>query len=68
MVRSDEVERIRPEDLELFRTTMPEEFFRQEFFCEFLDTEGSLFGYDDIERALAAGEGIEPIRIGDDEW
>jgi hypothetical protein len=68
MVRSDEVERIRPEDLEVFRQTMPDEFFRQEFFCEWLDTEGSLFGYDDIERALAAGEGIEPIRIGDDEW
>ena len=68
MVRSDEVERIRPEDLELFRTTMPEEFFRQEFFCEFLDTEGSLFGYDDIERALAAGEDVEAIEIGDDEW
>jgi Terminase large subunit, T4likevirus-type, N-terminal len=43
MVRSNEVERIRPEDLELFRQTMPDEFFRQEFFCEFLDTDGSLF-------------------------
>jgi Terminase large subunit, T4likevirus-type, N-terminal len=67
MVRSNEVERIQPEDLELFRHTMPEEFFRQEFFCEFLDTEGSLFGYDDIERALAAGEDVEAIEIGD-EW
>jgi Terminase large subunit, T4likevirus-type, N-terminal len=67
MVRSDDVERIRPEDLELFRHTMPEEFFRQEFFCEFLDTEGSLFGYDDIEVALAAGEDVEAIEMGD-EW
>jgi hypothetical protein len=68
MVRSDEVERIRPEDLEVFKSAMPHEYYEQEFHCRFLDTEGSLFGYDAIERALAAGEGIEPIRIGDDEW
>jgi cytochrome c-type biogenesis protein CcmE len=68
MVRSDEVERIRPEDLEVFRQTMPEQYFEQEFHCEFLDTEGALFGYDDIERALAAGEDLEAIQMGDDEW
>jgi Terminase large subunit, T4likevirus-type, N-terminal len=68
MVRSDEVGRIRPEDLEVFRATMPEQFFRQEFFCEWLDTEGSLFSYDDIESALALGENVEAIQIGDDEW
>jgi hypothetical protein len=68
MVRSDEVGRIREEDLEVFRRTMPEQFFRQEFYCEWLDTEGGLFGYDDIERALAAGEDVEPLQIGDDEW
>jgi cytochrome c-type biogenesis protein CcmE len=67
MVRSNEVERIRPEDLEVFRQTMPEQFFEQEFYCEWLDTEGALFGYDDIQRALLAGEEIEPIRIGDDD-
>ena len=68
MVRSDEVGRIAPEDLDLFRHTMPEEFFRQEFFCEWLDTDGSLFSHEDIQAALAAGEEIEPIRIGDEEW
>jgi hypothetical protein len=68
MVRSNEVERIRPEDLEVFRHTMPEQFFRQEFFCEWLDTEGSLFSHDDIEAALAAGEDVAAIEIGDDEW
>jgi hypothetical protein len=67
MVRSDEVGRIRPEDLEVFRSTMPEQFFEQEFFCAFLDTEGSLFSYDDIEAALAAGEDVAAIRMGD-EW
>jgi hypothetical protein len=68
MVRSDEVGRIRPEDLEVFRSTMPEQFFHQEFHCEWLDTEGSLFSYDDIESALAAGEDVAAIQIGDDKW
>jgi len=68
MVRSDEVGRIRPEDLEVFRSTMPEQFFRQEFYCEWLETEGSLFSYDDIQAALAAGEDVAAIEIGDDEW
>ena len=68
MVRSDEVGRIREEDLEVFRRTMPEQFFRQEFFCEWLDTEGSLFSHDDIQAALAAGEDVEAIEIGEDEW
>ena len=68
MVRSDDVDRIRPEDLEVFRRTMPEQFFRQEFYCEWLDTEGGLFSYDDIEAALAAGEDVEAIEIGDDGW
>jgi hypothetical protein len=68
MVRSDEVGRIRPEDLEVFRSTMPEQYFQQEFFCEWLDTEGSLFSYDDIQAALAAGENVAAMEIGDDEW
>jgi hypothetical protein len=68
MVRSNEVARIRSEDLEVFRATMPEQFFRQEFYCEWLDTEGSLFSYDDIEAALEAGEDVAAIEIGDDEW
>ena len=68
MVRSDEVGRIRDEDLEVFRRTMPEQFFRQEFYCEWLETEGSLFSYDDIEAALAAGEDVEAVQIGDGEW
>jgi cytochrome c-type biogenesis protein CcmE len=68
MVRSDETPRITAEQLEIFRHTMPEEFFKQEFYCEWLDTDGSLFSHEDIQAALAAGEEIEPIRIGDEEW
>src|SRR5215208_7553437 len=68
LIRSNEVSRIREEDLEIFRSAMPDEYFRQEFYCEWLDTEGSLFTYDDIEAALAAGEDVAAIEIGDDEW
>jgi cytochrome c-type biogenesis protein CcmE len=68
IVRSDEVGRIREEDLEVFKTTMPEAFYRQEFYCEWLDTEGSLFSYDDIESALALGEDVQALEIGGDEW
>jgi hypothetical protein len=68
MVRSDEVGRIRPEDLEVFRSTMPEQFFQQEFYCEWLDTDGALFSYEDIEAALAAGENVAAMEIGDIEW
>jgi cytochrome c-type biogenesis protein CcmE len=67
MVRSDETPRIRQEDLEVFRQTMPEQFYRQEFFCEWLDTEGGLFSYDDVEAALVAGEDVQALEIGD-EW
>jgi hypothetical protein len=47
---------------------MPEQYFEQEFYCAWLDIEGALFGYDDIEAALAAGEEVEPIQMGDEEW
>ncbi len=68
MVRSDETPRIRPEDLEIFKSAMPLNFFEQEFLCAWLDTEGGLFSYADVEAALAAGEDVEAIQIGDDEW
>ena len=67
-VRSDETPRIRDEDLDVFRRMMPEQFFRQEFYCEWSDTEDGLFSYEDVEAALAAGEAVEAIQIGDDEW
>jgi hypothetical protein len=68
MVRSDEVGRIREEDLEVFRQSMPEAFYRQEFECAWLDTEGGLFSYDDIETALALGEDVQALLIEGEEW
>jgi Terminase large subunit, T4likevirus-type, N-terminal len=69
MVRSDEVVRVSAQDLEVFRSTMPQQYFEQEFYCAWLDTEGSLFSYGDIQAALAAGEDVAALEIGDDdEW
>ena len=69
MVRSDEVGRIREGDLEVFRRTMPSSSSgKSSIHCEWLDTEGGLFSYDDIQAALAAGEDVEALQIGDDEW
>ncbi len=70
MVTADDVpHRITEQDLAPFRKRMPKEFFEQEFFCAFLDIEGSLFATADVEAALAAGEDIEAIHFeGDDQW
>jgi hypothetical protein len=56
-----------PMGLEFFRRRMPLEYFQQEFFCEWLDTDGGLFSHEDIEAALDAGTGIEALQIGE-EW
>jgi hypothetical protein len=68
MVRSDETPRITTEQLEVFRQSMPEAFYRQEFECAWLDTEGGLFSYDDIQEALALGEDVQALQIGGEEW
>ncbi len=68
-IRSDEMpEHISPEQLERRRQRMPKEFFEADYLCKFLETTGGLFGDDDISRALALGEDVEAIEIGDDEW
>jgi hypothetical protein len=68
-IRSDEMpQHISPEQLERRRKRMPIEFFEADYLCKFLETTGGLFGDDDIEMALAAGEDIQAIEIGDDEW
>jgi hypothetical protein len=68
MVRSDETPRITTEQLEVFRQSMPSAFFEQEFECAWLDTEGSLFSFGDIQEALELGEDVEALEIGGDEW
>jgi hypothetical protein len=51
-VTADESPRITPEFLAMERASKPEWRIRQEYFCEFVDTEEQLFGSDLIARAF----------------
>ena len=52
MITADECPRISPQFLEVQRTMLSEEWFLQEYYCQFLDVEGSLFSSDDIMSAF----------------
>jgi hypothetical protein len=51
-VPATECPRIRPEFLEQERRTMPDRYFRQEYLCEFTETEDAVFSRELIERAF----------------
>jgi hypothetical protein len=51
--------RISREFLEEERQTLGEWWFRQEYLCEFVETEDQLFTYDQVATALS-GE-VEPL-------
>jgi hypothetical protein len=51
-ITADQCARIPASFLEEERRALPDSWFRQEYFCEFSDTEGAVFAYDDIERAF----------------
>lgn len=63
-VPATEVPRITPKFLEEQRHLMGERFFRQEFMCEFLDTDDAVFATDLIEAAT----GHEVSDTGGFEW
>lgn len=69
-VRTDEIpQHVPPDALERERRRLPDHYFRQEFLCEWLEPEGSLFRREDIEWAFAAGEEIQGLELEDvDEW
>lgn len=52
-VTAAECPRITREFLEAERTKVPYAFFRQEYFCEFLDTTDHAFKYDDVKAAFS---------------
>ena len=56
---ADQCPRIPPEFLEQERRSMPEAWFRQEYFCEFSDTEGAVFRYEDVMGALT--DQVQPL-------
>ena len=58
-VTAQECPRMSPEQLEQQKRAMGEMFFRQEFLCEFVDTEEQTFAYDLIHNAF--DDGVEPL-------
>jgi hypothetical protein len=57
-----------PERLEMVKSKVPEWYYRQEYMCEFLADEFSIFNPDDVARAARAGEDLETIQFEEDTW
>src|SRR4051794_3840344 len=60
-VTAEDSPRITPEFLALERATKPEWRIRQEYYCDFVDTDEQLFGSDLIAGALAAD--VRPLEL-----
>lgn len=60
-VAATECPRIPSEFLEEERTTMGEDWFRQEYMCEFTDLEGTIFARELVERAFT--EAVTPLNM-----
>ncbi len=58
-VRARDCPRITPEFLEEERRNMPAPWFKQEYECQFVETEDQVFAYDDVQAALDTDE--EPL-------
>ena len=61
-VPAPECPRISREFLEGERETMGERWFRQEYLCEFVDSESGVFGRDLVERAITRE--VRPLVLG----
>lgn len=57
-VNATECPRITEEFLEQERTKMPAYYFKQEYMCEFAETQDSVFNYDDIMAAFTEEKAI----------
>ena len=62
-VTADDCPRISKEFLEQERRSLGERWFRQEYYCEFVETLDQVFRYEDIERSFT--DAVEPLSIGD---
>lgn len=58
-ITADKCPRITEEQLDLQRRSLGDMFFRQEFLCEFVETEDMTFKYDLIHRAF--DENVQPL-------
>jgi hypothetical protein len=60
-IKATECPRISSEFLESERQSMPRAVFQSEYFCEFTETEDSVFGYDEVMRAISSD--VEPLEV-----
>jgi hypothetical protein len=61
LVPATDCPRISPEFLEEERRSMPAAWFASEYMCQFTESVDSVFGYDDVMRAI--DDTIEPLEI-----
>jgi hypothetical protein len=64
-VPASQVPRISPEFLEEERAALPDWVFRQEYECQFEETEDQVFSTDIVDRAITTD--VEPL-FGGDGW
>jgi hypothetical protein len=57
-----------PEKLAMVKSKVPEWYYRQEYLCEFVGDEFSVFAPEDVARAARAGEDLETITFEEDTW
>lgn len=59
IVRADQCARISPEFLAEEKRALPDSWYRQEYCCEFAETDGAVFAYDDVMRAMS--DDVRPL-------
>jgi Terminase large subunit, T4likevirus-type, N-terminal len=65
-IPASECPRISPSFLEQERSQMPEWVYRQEYCCEFAETDDQVFTYDMVYGAV--DEGVEPLVFAQEAW
>jgi hypothetical protein len=66
LITADMTPRITAEDLEMFRKSMPDRWFRQEFYCELLEADDAIFSQELVLGAVT--EGVEALDFGEVGW
>jgi hypothetical protein len=65
-IPASECPRISPSFLEQERSQMPEWVYRQEYCCEFAETDDQVFTYDMVYGAV--DEDVEPLVFAQEAW
>jgi hypothetical protein len=60
-IKATDCPRISSAFLESERKSMPRAVFQSEYFCEFTETEDSVFGFDDVMNAISSD--VKPLEV-----